>query len=89
MPTVVLKQLELLGLEHLRVAIGQGKGAILWESSCFRRRLLAKQILHNNGFAVDQVHGENHLGGFGHAEVLQAGHRTVFDASSKAVKSHS
>ena len=66
-PTVALMKLEFLGLEHLRGAIGQGKGAILWESSCFGRRLLAKQVLHNNGFAVDQVHGENHLGGFGHA----------------------
>ena len=65
-PKVALKQLDSRGLEHLRGAIDKGKGAILWESSCFGRRLLAKQILHKHGFAVDQVHGENHLGGFGH-----------------------
>lgn len=64
---VALKQLDIRGLEHLQSAMNNGKGAILWESSCFGRRLLAKRILHQHGFAVDQVHGENHLGGFGHS----------------------
>jgi hypothetical protein len=40
-----------------------GKGAILWESSHFGRRLLAKRILRHKGFAVHQVHGEYHMGG--------------------------
>ena len=62
---VALKQLDIRGLEHLQSAMNNGKGAILWESSCFGRRLLAKQILHQHSFAVDQVHGENHIGGFG------------------------
>ena len=52
------------GVEHLHRALKEGKGVILWESNGFGRRLLAKQILRANGFAVHQVHGPNHLGGF-------------------------
>jgi lauroyl/myristoyl acyltransferase len=65
-PEFALKGVDIRGLEHLQIAMNKGKGAILWESSFFGRRLLAKQILRQHGFAVDQVHGENHLGGFGH-----------------------
>jgi lauroyl/myristoyl acyltransferase len=57
-------QVSIRGLEHLQFARDNGKGAILWESAVFGRRLLAKQILHQNGFSVHQVHGENHAGGF-------------------------
>ena len=62
---ISVEHLDIRGLLHLQLAINKGKGAILWESSCFGRRLLAKQILHHYGFAVHQVHGENHFGGFG------------------------
>ena len=67
---VVLEQFNIHGLEHLQRAMKTGKGAILWESSYFGRRLLAKQILHQHGFAVFQVHDENHLGGFGDSRGL-------------------
>jgi lauroyl/myristoyl acyltransferase len=59
-----VSQLNIRGLEHLQRAIDKGKGAILWESSHFGRRLLAKRILCEKGFAVHQVHGEYHMGGF-------------------------
>ena len=59
-----LEKVDFRGLEHLRGALEKGKGVILWESRFFGRRVLAKQILHENGFAVYQVSGENHLGGF-------------------------
>jgi lauroyl/myristoyl acyltransferase len=57
-------QVEILGLEHLQRAKDNGKGAILWESGYFGRRFLMKRILHQNGFAVHQVYGENHAAGF-------------------------
>ena len=63
------ERLEIHGLEHLQGAMNEGKGAILWESSYFGRRLLAKQILHQQGYDVHQVHDENHLGGFGRSRV--------------------
>lgn len=63
-PIVPLTQLDIRGVEHLRRAIDNGKGAILWESSHFGRRVLAKRILCQKGFAVHQIHGENHMGGF-------------------------
>jgi lauroyl/myristoyl acyltransferase len=66
MPAVAFNQLNIRGLEYLRSAMNNKKGAILWESSHFGRRLLAKQILHRNGFVVYQVHGEYHMGGFGY-----------------------
>ncbi|MEX0805590.1 MAG: lysophospholipid acyltransferase family protein [Candidatus Binatia bacterium] len=56
--------ISICGLEHLQDTLEQGKGAILWESSYFGRRNLAKYILHRNGFAIDQVHARNHMGGF-------------------------
>jgi lauroyl/myristoyl acyltransferase len=64
LPQAGRMQVAIRGLEHLQRAMDNGKGAILWESSYFGRRFLAKQILHQNGFSVHQVHGENHAGGF-------------------------
>jgi lauroyl/myristoyl acyltransferase len=52
------------GVEHLHRALEKGKGVILWESSGFGRRLLAKRILYENGFSIHQIHGANDLGGF-------------------------
>jgi lauroyl/myristoyl acyltransferase len=60
-----IKQMDLRGLRHLQKALEDGKGVILWESSYFGRRALAKQILHEHGYAIHQVHAANHLlGGF-------------------------
>ncbi len=60
-----LRKTHLQGVDHLQKALKDGKGVILWESSTFGRRILAKQILSQNGFTVHQVHAENHLlGGF-------------------------
>lgn len=58
-----LAAVEVQGLEHLRAALARGKGVILWESSHFGRRLMAKDILRDRGFAVYQVHAEGHIGG--------------------------
>jgi len=55
---------ELRGFEHLQKAIEKGKGIILWESSFFGKRILAKRILHETGVSVCQVHGQDHLEGF-------------------------
>jgi KDO2-lipid IV(A) lauroyltransferase len=52
------------GLEHLQAAHAAGRGAILWESSHFGKRLTAKQMLRARGVAVHQVHADTHLGGF-------------------------
>jgi lauroyl/myristoyl acyltransferase len=61
----VIKQLDLRGVEHLQRALKDGRGVILWESSYFGRRILGKQILHEHGYAIHQVHAANHLlGGF-------------------------
>lgn len=59
------RAVRICGLEHLQDSLKRGNGAILWESSYFGRRNLAKHILHRNGFAIDQVHASNHMGGFG------------------------
>jgi lauroyl/myristoyl acyltransferase len=56
--------IQITGLEHLQDSLNGGKGAILWESSYFGRRNLAKHILYRNGFAIDQVHADGHLAGF-------------------------
>ncbi len=53
------------GAEHLDRALAQGHGAILWESSSYGKRMIAKHILHANGFRVCQVHARTHLGGLG------------------------
>ena len=55
---------EIRGLQHLKGALETGKGAILWESNSFGRKFLAKQMLHDHGFPVHQIYGENHAGGF-------------------------
>jgi lauroyl/myristoyl acyltransferase len=57
--------IDICGLEHLQDSLKRGNGAILWESSYFGRRNLAKHILYRNGFAIDQVHASSHMGGFG------------------------
>ncbi|MGH7824570.1 MAG: lysophospholipid acyltransferase family protein [Candidatus Binatia bacterium] len=59
-----LQSATIRGLEHLRSALSKGNGAILWETSYFGRRLLAKQILRQNGFEITQVHADFHMGGF-------------------------
>ena len=56
--------LEIHGLEYLRQAVDNGRGAILWEGSHFGRRSLLKKILHEHGFRILQVYGETHAGGF-------------------------
>lgn len=61
---IALKSSEIQGLEHLKRALRNGRGAILWESNAFGRRTLSKQILLENGFRVHQVYGEVHLQGF-------------------------
>ena len=61
---LALQQVHIRGLEHLQSTIAKGKGAILWESNSFGRKFLAKQVLHQDGFSVHQVYGENHVGGF-------------------------
>src|SRR5690242_12019433 len=43
------------GREHVDRALADGRGAILWESTGFGRRLRAKQILHAAGYAVHQI----------------------------------
>lgn len=55
---------ELRGLDHLKNALAKGRGVILWESHSFGKRVLAKRVLHQNGFSVCQIHGQNHLEGF-------------------------
>lgn len=55
---------EFRGLERLQNALAKGKGVILWESQSFGKRVLAKRILHQNGFSVCQLHGRQHLEGF-------------------------
>jgi len=55
---------EIRGVEHLHGALKNGMGVILWESVFFGRRTLAKQMLHENGFSIYQVHMKHHLGGF-------------------------
>lgn len=49
------------GLEHLREALGRGRGVILWDSP-FGKRLLAKAALAEKGFALWQVHNQAHGG---------------------------
>ena len=47
---------------HLQQALARGKGAILWESNGFSRRVQAKRTLHAHGIPLHQTHGETHLG---------------------------
>jgi lauroyl/myristoyl acyltransferase len=55
---------EVRGVERLQNALANDKGVILWESQSFGKRVLAKRILHQNGFSVCQLHGREHLEGF-------------------------
>jgi lauroyl/myristoyl acyltransferase len=55
-------EIEIRGLVHLQRALAQGKGAILWESNGFSRRVQAKRTLHAHGIKLHQTHGETHLG---------------------------
>ena len=59
-----LRAARIEGLEHLRSALAAGKGVIIWESTFFGRRFLAKQILHAHGFRIYHVHSNHHLGPF-------------------------
>lgn len=52
------------GLEHLTVALGRGRGAILLENSLFGQRIRAKQLLHGRGVVIHQTHAIDHMGGF-------------------------
>ena len=56
------REIEIRGLEHLQQALARGRGAILWESNGFSRRLQAKRTLHAHGVSLHQTHGETHLG---------------------------
>jgi lauroyl/myristoyl acyltransferase len=50
------------GLDHLEKALAGGRGAILWESNGFSRRVRGKRALHAHGVGICQTHGETHLG---------------------------
>ena len=52
------------GVEHLRRALMEGRGVILWISNHFGRITTFKRTLHAHGFPVHKVHAANHLGGF-------------------------
>lgn len=65
LPRSVDAQAQLCGVEHLQAALARGRGAILWESNGFGKRLLSKQILHAHGFDLVQVHALGHVGGIG------------------------
>jgi len=56
---------EIVGSEHLRAALAQGHGVILWESSSYGKRVVGKHLLHANGFDVTQIHAHLHAGGLG------------------------
>lgn len=60
-----LRRIQVDGLQHLEAALARGRGAILWESSGFGSRNLAKQVLAARGYPLVQVHAEAHLAGFG------------------------
>lgn len=58
------KRVTVQGLDHLKKALENGKGVILWESNAFGGRGVSKQILHENGFSIYQVFGDQHLTNF-------------------------
>jgi hypothetical protein len=58
-----LSAVHIEGQEHLDRALEAGRGVILWESSTFGRRVLAKLALASQGLRVVQVHADNHLEG--------------------------
>jgi len=55
-------EIEIRGQAHLEQALAGGKGAILWESNGFSRRVQAKRTLHAHGIPLHQTSGETHLG---------------------------
>lgn len=50
------------GLDRLERALAAGRGAILWESNGFSRRVRGIRVLHAHGVRIYQTHGETHLG---------------------------
>ena len=48
-------EIEIRGLVHLQQALARGKGAILWESNGFSRRVQAKRTLHTHGIRLHQT----------------------------------
>jgi lauroyl/myristoyl acyltransferase len=59
-----LKRAEVHGIERLHEALRNERGVILWESNGFAGRHVAKQILHEHGCSIQQVHGATDVGGF-------------------------
>ncbi|MGZ8209476.1 MAG: lysophospholipid acyltransferase family protein [Burkholderiales bacterium] len=57
------------GAEHLRAALAEGHGALLW-TSALGKGLAARAVLHGHGFAICQVHGTDHLGEFSTSDGL-------------------
>ena len=57
-----VKIMSLKGEQHLKDALARGKGVILLESNGFGSRIVARRILHANGYSVRQVHGQGHIG---------------------------
>jgi lauroyl/myristoyl acyltransferase len=57
-----VKTIPLRGEEHLHAALGRGAGVIFLESNSFGSRALARRVLHANGYALHQVHAEQHIG---------------------------
>lgn len=60
-----LRMIPVEGKQHLDQALASGRGVILWESSTFGSRNLAKQALSARGYSLCQVHADSHLAGFG------------------------
>ncbi len=56
-----LRRLRIDGLEHLRAAVGESRGVILWES-WLGSRLLGEIALVRAGFALHQLHEPGHGG---------------------------
>lgn len=54
----------LVGGEHLRRALNDGRGAIVWISNNYAGASMLKLTLHAHGFPVHKVHAASHLGGF-------------------------
>jgi hypothetical protein len=61
------------GLEHLQDSLKRGSGAILWESGYFGRSNLAKHILYQKGFSIDQCMPLAIRGDSGQVATLKAG----------------
>lgn len=59
-----IQRVDIRGIEHLQQALEKGRGVILWESTSFGKRVLSKQILHEKGFSIHQVHADIHFEGF-------------------------